>query len=83
MTDVGVYQILFYFLVILALTKPVGVFMARVFAGRADVSASGSASAGAAHLPPERRPGRRRAALDRSTPARCWRSALPSSCSRT
>jgi potassium-transporting ATPase potassium-binding subunit len=33
MTAIGVYQILFFFLVILAVTKPLGVFMARVFGG--------------------------------------------------
>jgi K+-transporting ATPase ATPase A chain len=33
MTALGLYQILFFFLVILALTKPVGAFMARVFQG--------------------------------------------------
>jgi len=33
MTALGLYQILFYFLVILALTKPLGVFMAHVFEG--------------------------------------------------
>jgi K+-transporting ATPase ATPase A chain len=33
MTALGLYQILFYFLVILALTKPMGVFMAHVFEG--------------------------------------------------
>jgi K+-transporting ATPase ATPase A chain len=34
MTSLGIFQILFYFLVILALTKPVGAFMARVFQGQ-------------------------------------------------
>jgi potassium-transporting ATPase potassium-binding subunit len=34
MTAVGVYQILFYFLVILAVTKPMGLFMARIFEGK-------------------------------------------------
>ncbi|MCM3881212.1 MAG: potassium-transporting ATPase subunit KdpA [Vicinamibacterales bacterium] len=33
MTAIGIYQILFFFLIILALTKPVGMFMARVFQG--------------------------------------------------
>jgi K+-transporting ATPase ATPase A chain len=33
MTPIGVYQIVFYFLLILAITKPVGIFMARVFEG--------------------------------------------------
>jgi potassium-transporting ATPase potassium-binding subunit len=33
MTAVGIYQILFFFILILALTKPLGVFMARVFDG--------------------------------------------------
>ena len=33
MTAIGVYQIVFFFLVILALTKPVGAFMTRVFQG--------------------------------------------------
>jgi len=33
MSALGVYQILFFFLVILALTKPMGMFMARVFEG--------------------------------------------------
>ena len=33
MTTLGVYQILFFFLVILAITKPMGAFMARVFEG--------------------------------------------------
>ena len=33
MTAVGIFQILFFFVLILALTKPLGVFMARVFAG--------------------------------------------------
>jgi K+-transporting ATPase ATPase A chain len=33
MPALGVYQILFFFAVILALTKPVGAFMARVFQG--------------------------------------------------
>ena len=33
MSALGVYQILFYFVVILALTKPVGLFMARLFEG--------------------------------------------------
>ncbi len=33
MTSLGIFQILIYFLVILALTKPVGAFMARVFQG--------------------------------------------------
>ena len=34
MTALGVYQILFFFAVILAVTKPVGAFMARVFEGQ-------------------------------------------------
>ena len=33
MTAVGVYQILFFFVVILACARPLGVFMARLFAG--------------------------------------------------
>jgi K+-transporting ATPase ATPase A chain len=33
MTAIGIYQILFFFLIILALTKPIGAFMARVFQG--------------------------------------------------
>jgi K+-transporting ATPase ATPase A chain len=33
MTDIGIYQILFFFAVIVAVTKPLGVFMARVFEG--------------------------------------------------
>jgi len=33
MTALGVYQILFFFAVIVALTKPLGLFMARVFQG--------------------------------------------------
>jgi potassium-transporting ATPase potassium-binding subunit len=33
MSALGIYQILFFFLVILALTKPMGMFMARVFEG--------------------------------------------------
>ncbi len=34
MTSSGVFQILFYFLVLLALTKPVGLFLARLFQGK-------------------------------------------------
>ena len=33
MTAIGLYQILFFFALILALTKPLGIFMARVFEG--------------------------------------------------
>jgi K+-transporting ATPase ATPase A chain len=33
MTGIGFYQILFYFAVILATVRPMGVFMARIFAG--------------------------------------------------
>jgi K+-transporting ATPase ATPase A chain len=33
MTPIGVYQIVFFFIVILAITKPLGLFMARVFEG--------------------------------------------------
>ena len=33
MTAIGIFQILFFFALILALTKPLGVFMARVFEG--------------------------------------------------
>jgi potassium-transporting ATPase potassium-binding subunit len=33
MTAPGIYQILFFFLIILALTKPIGAYMARVFQG--------------------------------------------------
>src|SRR6476469_108750 len=33
MTPIGVYQIVFFFIVILALTKPLGVFMGRLFEG--------------------------------------------------
>src|SRR5262245_5162099 len=33
MTPIGVFQILFFFLLILAITKPLGLFMARVFQG--------------------------------------------------
>jgi len=33
MTPIGVYQILFFFVLILAITKPLGLFMARVFEG--------------------------------------------------
>src|SRR6476659_2840026 len=33
MSALGIYQILLYFIVVLALTKPVGVFMARLFEG--------------------------------------------------
>jgi K+-transporting ATPase ATPase A chain len=34
MTAIGVYQILFFFVVILACAKPLGIFMARVFEGQ-------------------------------------------------
>ena len=34
MTPIGVFQIVSYFLLVLALTKPVGAFMARVFQGQ-------------------------------------------------
>ena len=34
MTTLGVFQIVSYFLVLLALTKPMGAFMARVFQGQ-------------------------------------------------
>ena len=33
MTTNGVWQILIYFLIVLALTKPIGIYMARVFTG--------------------------------------------------
>ena len=33
MTAIGIYQILFFFALILALTKPLGIFMARLFEG--------------------------------------------------
>ena len=33
MTALGIYQILFFFIVVLALTKPIGLFMARLFEG--------------------------------------------------
>ena len=33
MSALGIYQIVFYFIVVLALTKPVGLFMARLFEG--------------------------------------------------
>lgn len=33
MTQLGILQVAFYFLVLLALTKPLGIFMARVFQG--------------------------------------------------
>jgi K+-transporting ATPase ATPase A chain len=33
MTAIGVYQILFFFALILAITKPLGIFMARIFEG--------------------------------------------------
>jgi len=33
MSALGIYQILFYFIVVLALTKPMGLFMARLFEG--------------------------------------------------
>ena len=33
MTAVGIYQILFFFVIVLAITKPLGVFMARVLTG--------------------------------------------------
>ena len=64
MSALGIYQILFYFVVVLALTKPVGVFMARRLRGRADVSPSAAAAARAAVLQAVGRPRRRRAALD-------------------
>jgi K+-transporting ATPase ATPase A chain len=34
MTPLGIIQIAFYFLVLLALTKPLGIYMARVFQGQ-------------------------------------------------
>jgi K+-transporting ATPase ATPase A chain len=34
MTPIGIFQILSYFLILLALTKPIGAFMARVFQGQ-------------------------------------------------
>src|SRR5580704_14292384 len=34
MTSLGIFQIVFYFLVVLALTKPVGLFLTRVFTGQ-------------------------------------------------
>jgi potassium-transporting ATPase potassium-binding subunit len=34
MTSLGVFQILFFFLIVLAITKPVGAFMYRVFEGQ-------------------------------------------------
>ena len=33
MTSLGIFQIAFYFLILLVLTKPLGTFMARVFQG--------------------------------------------------
>ncbi len=44
MTANGWFQILFFLLVILAITKPLGVFMARVFARERDFSRFDSAS---------------------------------------
>ena len=45
MTTIGILQILLFFGLVLAVTKPVGLFMARVFEGAAHVPASGAAAA--------------------------------------
>ena len=64
MTAIGVFQILFFFALILALTKPLGLFMARVFEGERTFLHPVLRPARAVDLPPERRPRGRRAALD-------------------
>jgi K+-transporting ATPase ATPase A chain len=65
MSALGIYQILFYFIVVLALTKPVGLFMARLFEGERTF------------LHPLLRPVER--LFYRPTPARSSRSTSPSS----
>ena len=83
MTALGIYQILFFFLVILALTKPLGMFMARVFEGERTFLHPVLRPLEVLIYKLSRRPRGRRAALDGTTRARCSRSASPSSCSST
>ena len=81
MTAIGWLQILVFFAAIVAVTKPLGVYMFRVFEGeraaapaRARPARAPALSAVAASIPQQR------ADLAGSTPSRCWRSA-PSACS--
>ena len=76
MTAIGLYQILFFFALILALTKPLGVFMARVFEGERTFLHPVLRPARAADLPAQRHSRGRRAALDPVRRARCWRSPI-------
>ena len=50
----GWFQIGVFLLVILLITKPLGVFLARVFSGREDVFGPGIASSRKTHLSPDR-----------------------------
>ena len=50
MTPNGILQIVVYFLIILALTKPIGVFMARLFEGKRTLPAPYLSAARSADL---------------------------------
>src|ERR1700694_4564130 len=64
MTSMGLFQIIAYFLILLAITKPMGVYMTRVFNGEADFPAPAAALARSSDLQIERGPRRRRAKVD-------------------
>ena len=55
MTANGWFQIGLYLLILFLITKPIGIFLARVFERQKDVSRSGVASDRALHLPALRR----------------------------
>ena len=75
MTGNGILQIALYFLVLLALTKPLGAYMAKVFAGERTFLHPRAAAARGGPVQALRHRRKRRAALDQLCRRRCWPSA--------
>ena len=67
MNALGIFQIVLYMVVLVALVKPLGAFMARVYAGRAHVPVAGARPDRARHLSPRRRRPERRSRTGSAT----------------
>jgi hypothetical protein len=76
MNSSGWIQLIFYVAILLAITKPLGVFLCKVLdADGKDVPRSGDQAARKAHLQADRRGPEEGAGLEAIQHLRCWSSA--------
>ena len=75
MTANGILQITLFTAVVLALAKPMGIFMAKVFAGERTLAAPRAAARSKRRSTDCAASTKRPSSTGRDMPARCWHSA--------